>query len=235
MNERILVIDDDETLSKMLAQRLIAQGFEVLATQNGREGLKVAYSYHPDLVILDIMMPEMDGYETCQRLRELTDVPILMLTAKTTEEDLIRGFQQGADDYVKKPFSFRELDARISAILKRASVQDEEPSVFDDGKLKIDLERQHVYVNGGMVHLTPTEFRLLSFLVRNKDSVKRHDIILKDVWGEAYADATACLSLYIRYLREKLEDDPSNPNYILTKWGRGYWFSSSGQDNLEND
>ena len=224
MNDSILIIDDDETLTKMLAKWLHAKGYDVQIAVSGRDGLEKARKSQPDLIVLDVMMPEMDGFETCNRLREFSRVPILMLTAKTTEEDLIRGFQNGADDYVKKPFSFMELELRISAILKRANLKDEQPVLFNDGRLKIDLERQHVYRESELVHLTPTEYKLLSCLVRNQGGVISHEGLLRDVWGEAYTDATACLSLYIRYLREKLEENPSEPKYIRTKWGIGYWF-----------
>ena len=224
MNDSVLIIDDDETLTKMLAKWLHAKGYDIQIAASGREGLEKARNSSPDLVVLDVMMPEMDGFETCNRLREFSNVPVLMLTAKTTEEDLIRGFQNGADDYVKKPFSFMELELRISAILKRANMKDEQPVLFDDGTLKIDLDRQHVYRKSELIHLTPTEYKLLSCLVRNQGGVISHEGLLRDVWGEAYTDATACLSLYIRYLREKLEENPSEPRYIRTKWGIGYWF-----------
>jgi DNA-binding response OmpR family regulator len=224
MNDSILIIDDDETLTKMLAKWLHAKGYDIQIAASGREGLEKARNSSPDLVVLDVMMPEMDGFETCNRLREFSNVPVLMLTAKTTEEDLIRGFQNGADDYVKKPFSFMELELRVNAILKRANMKDEQPVLYDDGTLKIDLDRQHVYRKSELVHLTPTEYKLLSCLVRNQGGVISHEGLLRDVWGEAYTDATACLSLYIRYLREKLEENPSEPKYIRTKWGIGYWF-----------
>jgi len=226
MKEKILVIDDETTLSEMLALRLEPRGFEVISASHGREGLKMAYETHPDLIILDIMMPEMDGWETCQRLRELSDVPILILTAKVSEDDVIRGFRLGADDYVKKPFSLKELEERIRAILKRAKSNGQETTmVYDDGYLRIDLERQQVFKNGQMIHLTSTELRLLSCLLRHQGTMVPHDELLTEVWGPAYLDANASLSLYIRYLREKLEVDPSQPQYIRTKWGAGYWFA----------
>lgn len=224
MNDCILIIDDDETLTKMLAKWLRAKGYDIQVALSGIDGLEKARQFQPSLIILDVMMPEMDGFQTCKHLREFSDVPILMLTAKTTEEDLIRGFQNGADDYVKKPFSFMELELRISAILKRTNAKESDLAVFDDGSLKIDLERQHVYRDNELVHLTPTEYKLLSCLVRNQGGVISHEGLLRDVWGDAYTDATACLSLYIRYLREKLENNPSEPKYIRTKWGIGYWF-----------
>lgn len=226
MKEKILVIDDETTLAEMLTIKLEPKGYQILSAPNGAEGLKLAYESHPDLVLLDIMMPEMDGWETCRRLRELSDVPVIMLTAKVNEEDLIRGFRLGADDYVKKPFSIKELEERIRAVLRRSISNDKElNAIYDDGNLKIDLERQQVFKQGQLVHLTSTEYRLLSCLFKHKGITVPHEELLTEVWGPAYLDATACLSLYIRYLREKLEENPSEPQYIRTKWGSGYWFS----------
>jgi two-component system, OmpR family, KDP operon response regulator KdpE len=226
MKEKILVIDDETTLAEMLMVKLEPKGYQILSARNGNEGLKLAYESHPDLVLLDIMMPEMDGWETCRRLRELSDVPVIMLTAKVNEEDLIRGFRLGADDYVKKPFSIKELEERIRAVLRRSSGNEKETNIiYDDGSLKIDLERQQVFKKGQLIHLTSTEYRLLSCLFRHKGITVPHEELLTEVWGPAYLDATACLSLYIRYLREKLEDNPSEPQYIRTKWGAGYWFA----------
>ena len=226
MREKILIIDDDRALTELLAQKLEPRGFEVLSAVRGLDGLKMAYENHPDIVILDVMMPDMDGWETCRRLRELSDVPILMLTGKVSEEDVVRGFQLGADDYVRKPFNLKELEGRIRAILKRANgIEAENNLVFDDGKIRVDLERQQVFREGKMVHLTSTEFQLLSCLVKRQGTLVPHDEILTEVWGPGYLDATASLSLYIRYLREKLEDNPGEPRYIRTKWGSGYWFA----------
>ena len=226
MNEKILVVDDDPTLSEILALKLSSSGYEVYTASSGKEGLKKAYEKQPDLVVLDVMMPEMDGSETCQRLRDLSNVPIVMLTAKVNEEDVVRGFQIGADDYVKKPFNLKELEGRIRAILKRANGGEHESNmVYDDGMLRIDLERQQVFRNGKMIHLTSTEFQLLKCLVKHQGATVPHDELLTQVWGPAYLDATASLSLYIRYLREKLENNPGEPQYIRTKWGFGYWFA----------
>lgn len=222
---RILVIDDDPTLNSLIRQSFHAKGYEVITALNGVEGLKLAYRSHPDIIVLDIMMPDLDGYETCQRLREISEVPVLMLTAMPAEEDLVRGFEAGADDYVKKPFSLKELEMRISALIKRSSNGDSNDIAYDDGSLRVDLQRQHVYRDNQRVHVTPTEFRLLSCLIRHRGHVVTHEELLREVWGDGYLDAVPSLSIYIRYLREKLEEDPSEPHYILTKWGVGYWFS----------
>lgn len=226
MKEKILVIDDDPALTEMIGARLEGRGYEVLLAGQAKDGLRLAYEKHPDLIILDIMMPDMDGWETCRRLRDLSDVPIVMLTAKVDEDDVVRGFRLGADDYVKKPFSIQELEERIRAILKRSATSERSTDVsYDDGALRIDLARQQVFRQGSPVHLTSTEMRLLESLVRRMGVTVSHEELLNEVWGPAYSDATAYLSLYIRYLREKLEEDPSDPHYIRTTWGSGYWFS----------
>lgn len=222
---RILVIDDDPTLNSLIRQSFHAKGYEVITALNGMEGLKLAYRSHPDIILLDIMMPDLDGYETCRRLREISEVPVLMLTAMSSEEDMLRGFEAGADDYVKKPFSLRELEVRISAVMKRSSNGDNGEVAYDDGTLRIDLQRQHVYRDNQRVHVTPTEFRLLSCLIRHRGRVVSHEDLLREVWGDGYLDAIPSLSIYIRYLREKIEENPSEPHYIMTKWGVGYWFS----------
>jgi two-component system KDP operon response regulator KdpE len=229
MQEHVLVIDDDVTLGKLLAADLQPKGFKVSAATNGRDGLKIAYEQHPDLVIVDIMMPEMDGWQVVQRLREMCDVPIVMLSAKSEEEDIVKGFGLGADDYIRKPFLLRELEGRVRAVLRRVKAYEHETSsVYDDGLLRIDLERQQAWRRGQAMHFTPTEFRLLSSLVRRQGAVVPHKELLLEVWGPGYADATTCLSLYIRYIREKLEDNPAEPKYIQTKWGVGYWFAPNG-------
>ncbi|HWQ04401.1 MAG TPA: response regulator transcription factor [Longilinea sp.] len=222
---RILVIDDDPTLNSLIRQSFHAKGYEVITALNGMEGLKLAYRSHPDIILLDIMMPDLDGYETCRRLREISEVPVLMLTAMASEDDLLRGFDAGADDYVRKPFSLKELDARITAVLKRSANGEGGEIAYDDGTLRVDLQRQHVYRDNQRIHVTPTEFRLLSCLIRHRGHVVSHEDLLREVWGDGYLDAVPSLSIYIRYLREKIEENPSEPHYIMTKWGVGYWFS----------
>ncbi len=229
MKPKIIIIDDDDTLSELVRVNLQPRGYEVISSSSGLEALPMINQHHPDLIILDVMMPGMDGFEVCQNLRRITDVPILFLTAKGREQDLVHGFEVGGDDYVRKPFSIRELEARVSALLKRSARSKNNGNAgqsFNDGVIRIDLDTHHVYRNSKMVHLTPTEYRLLSCLVRNIGAVVTHEDLLREAWGENYIDATASLSLYIRYLREKIEDDPGNPVYIMTKWGVGYWFAS---------
>lgn len=225
MDNAILVIEDDLDLASILKKRLEMRGFQVITSYNGKEGLTAALEYQPCLVILDIMMPELNGLETCKSLRQFTDIPIILLTAMASEEYVIRGFQAGADDYVRKPFSFGELEERIDALLKRATPRLNQPITYYDSNLKIDVANQEVFLKGESVHLTPTEFKLLSALVQNQGRVISHKELLSKVWGPNYQDATGALSLYIRYLREKLEEDPKNPHYIRSKWGSGYSFN----------
>ena len=224
MGKKILVIDDDVVLLKILTERLTPQGFEVVTASNGREGLRLAYNNNPDLVIVDIMMPDLDGFAICERLREMSDIPVLVLSAVVSEEKVVRCFQKGADDFIQKPFRMKDLEARILTHLKRSSSNGWEKSIYDDGMLSIDLVRKHVYRKGMIVHLTPTEYRLLASLVQHRGNVVSHNELLTEVWGPPYKSATVLLSVYINYLRKKLENDPKKPDYIHTKWGIGYWF-----------
>ena len=227
MKRRILVIDDDAKLLTLLKMGLEQEGFSVVTAKSGKEGLKKAYTTHPDAVVLDIMMAEMDGWVTCQRLRQICNTPILMLTAKASKEDVVKGLSLGADDYVTKPCNFDELKARIHTALRRSSPRPvEEPvTTYDDGELCIDLQSERVTRNGEAVHLTPTESQLLMYLVSNRGRIIPHKELLIHVWGPQYADETKYLSVYIRYLRKKIEEDPSNPRYIITKHRVGYCFA----------
>ncbi len=227
--KKILIVDDDAALVKVLSLSLEREGFEVVAALSGAEALRKAYESRPDLVILDIMMPHMDGWTTCRRLREIADMPIIMLTAKGDESDIVRGLDLGADDYITKPCSSEELKARIRALLRRvqSTEKTEWQATYDDGWLMIDLSRQQVNVNGEPVDLTPTEFRLLSCLVQRNGQVVPHRELLTEVWGPEYSDQVSYLSVYVRYLRQKIEQNPSQPAYILTKWGMGYRFAAA--------
>jgi two-component system KDP operon response regulator KdpE len=229
MNHKILVIDDDKDLAQMLKAQLELMDYNVVTAANGRDGLKKSYQVRPDLVVLDIMMPDMDGWETCNRLRELSNVPIIMLTARNMKGDVVKGLESGADDYLTKPFSSAELNARIQAVLRRSkeanSPNKTRPTFYSNGYLSIDAERRVVTVHGKRIDLTPTEFKLLTCMVRNEGRVLPHRYLLTEVWGPEYADEVDYVKLYVRYLRLKLEEDPSNPSYILTEWGVGYRFS----------
>jgi two-component system KDP operon response regulator KdpE len=229
MRQSILIIEDDVALSKMVATYLRKRGFQVASCTSARDGFRAIYEERPDLVLLDIMMPGMDGWEMCQRLRELSEVPIIMLTAKAEERDELKGFELGANDYVTKPFSLKVLTARICAALRRAERMTESSGrMYDDGTLRVDLERRQVFREGKLINLTPTEYRLLACLVENRGRVVPHEELLERVWGACYAGAKDCLSLYIHYLRQKLEANPSEPIYILNRWGVGYWFAPTG-------
>jgi DNA-binding response OmpR family regulator len=191
--------------------------------------LRLAFDFRPDLILLDVMMPGMDGWTMLNRLREFTDVPVVMLTAVGGEESLVHGLDSGADDYLTKPFSMHELKARIRAVLRRSSLdaRTEDRSLrFDNGQLVIDPPSQQVTVRGELVDLTPTEYRLLLCLAYNAGRVLNPDQILDHVWGPGYEDSVASVKLYVWYLRRKIEDDPGNPRYILTKRGAGYYMAS---------
>lgn len=224
---KVLVVDDDPVLNQMIAANMKISGYEVVTATSGSVGLRIAREVKPDVIILDVMMPGMDGFETCRQLRDFSTAPVLFLTARGEEVDLVEGFEAGADDYMRKPFSQRELELRIRALLQRSqrSLESLELLTYSDQWLTIDLNKEVIKVKGKMIHLTPTEFRVLRCLMRNRGVVLTHADLLREAWGENYTDAIASLSLYVRYLREKIEQDPSHPVYIHTKWGVGYWFN----------
>ena len=228
MNETILVIDDDTGLLRLLQLGLEREGFSVITASGGKEGLRQAYQSRPDLVVLDVMMPDIDGWTTCQRLREMSDTPIIMLTARGGEKDVLRGLVLGADDYVAKPCNFDELKARIHALLRRAKTPANPAwrTAYDDGKLAVELSNGTVSLNGSTVHLTPTESRLLMCLMSQAGQVISHKELLTRVWGPEYSDEVGYLSVYVHYLREKIEADPANPQYVRTRWGMGYYFAA---------
>lgn len=227
MKERVLVIDDDECLAKVVALSLEKEGFEVLLAGNGTDGLKTAYETHPDLIVLDIMMPRLDGWEVCRRLKEMAATPILMLTARVTEADVLKGFEAGADDYLRKPFSLAELVARAKALIKRVeanTITAPRPSLLRNRELELDLARHRVVLHGKPLELTPTEFRLLCYFMQNPGRLLSHTELLTHVWGAEYSEEAQYLRLYIRYLRQKLQDDSSEPTYIFNVRGEGYRF-----------
>jgi DNA-binding response OmpR family regulator len=229
VQQTILVIDDDADLAAMLKAQLERNNHRVVVASSGRDGLQKAYQARPDLILLDIMMPGMDGWEVCSRLRELSSVPIIMLTARNMKGDVVKGLESGADDYLTKPFSAVELEARIQAVLRRSGdsngVGKSRSSFYSNGYLTIDFDRRIVKVHGESIDLTPTEFKLLSCLVRNEGRVLPHRYLLTEVWGPEYADEVDYVKLYVRYLRLKIEENPSDPVYIQTEWGIGYRFS----------
>lgn len=223
MAYKLLVVDDDPTLLRFLHDFLTEETFTVISTNSGPEGLRVAYREHPDLVILDVMMPIMDGWEVCARLREMSDVPIILLTAKSSEADKLRGFRLGVDDYVTKPFSFAELAARIHAVLARtqkpASI---ERNVIAFGSMLLDLDRRELRRGTELIPLTPTEYRLLEFIGRNQGRAVSEAELMQEVWGNYRQEDTVAVRRYIWLLRQKIEVDPANPRLILTVRGFGY-------------
>ena len=222
----MLVVDDEPRIVNFMRMNLELEGCRVIAATNGREALDRVRDDLPDVVLLDIMMPGMDGFEVLRRMRAFSQVPVIVLTAKDDEEDRIKGLELGADDYIGKPFSHRELVSRIRAVLRRHLIQPpiQQTQLRIDDRLTIDFGRREVLVDGEPVSLRPTEYRLLYHLVQNAGWVMPHDVLLSKVWGPEYSDESHYLRLYITYLRQKIERDPARPQYILTERGVGYRF-----------
>ena len=221
----VLVVDDESRMVEFIAMNLELEGFRVVRAANSSEALEKASKEHPDLVLLDIMMPEMDGFETLEELRETTSVPVIFLTAKSEEVDRIKGLDLGADDYIAKPFSPRELVSRIRAVLRRtepAAMTNSE--IVVDNELRVNFDQRKVIVRGQEVRLRPTKYRLLYQLVTNAGKLLTHEVLLSRVWGAEYRDEDQYVRLYITYLRQKIEKDPKNPRYILSERGLGYRF-----------
>jgi DNA-binding response OmpR family regulator len=230
----ILAVDDEPKMTRFIRLNLELEGYRVSEATNGLDALDKVRQELPDLVLLDVMMPEMNGFETLKHIRKVSNVPVIMLTAKGEEEDKVHGLELGADDYVTKPFSPRELSSRIKALLRRAEMPSQmEKTVVDiDGRLSIDFQRHEVWVDGERIKLRPTEYRLLYHLVNNAGWVMSHETLLSKVWGPEYRDEIQYLRLYINYLRQKIEPDPSNPKYILTERGIGYRFWDYKRDSI---
>ena len=222
----VLVVDDEPRMIRFIRMNLELEGYHVVEAGNGIEALDQVRKHMPDLVIMDIMMPKMDGFETLHLLREISTVPVILLTVKGEEEDRIRGLELGADDYVTKPFSPRELISRVNAVLRRADWPSPAPRTIlaIDDRLSVDFNRHQVIVNDNRIDLRPTEYRLLTHLIQNAGWVVPHETLLAKVWGYEYRDETHYLRLYINYLRKKIEEDPAKPKYILTERGVGYRF-----------
>jgi len=224
--QRVLTVDDDRSLAGVIGLSLRYQGLDAIVASDGHEALRKACEEHPDLVILDIMMPRMDGLETCRRLKQMTDVPVLIVSALTNERDVVRGFDAGADDYLRKPFSLAELSARVRALLRsRQTAQGPpKPAILRNGSLEIDLGRRRAKLAGRLLGLTATEFRLLAYLVENAGRALSAQEIVHNVWGKEYQSDGGHLKVYICYLRSKLGDAPDDPEYIFTIRGLGYSF-----------
>lgn len=224
MSATILLIDDDPTLLELLAEHIHMGGYQVLTANRGEKGVALAFEKEVDLVVLDVMMPGMDGWEVCQRLREASNMPILMLTAKGEEIDKLRGFHLGVDDYVSKPFSFAEVVARIHALLARTQRNVSRANHFTTGDLTIEFDQHKVTVGGNVVELSPTEYRLLETLARQAYHTLPTEQLVVQVWGESYAGEVEHVKRYIWALRKKIERDPGDPRHILTERGFGYRF-----------
>ena len=223
---KILVIDDEQALVEVIREALIEEGMEVVSANNADEGLRLFFQHQPHLVVLDIMLPGSDGWEVCRRIRQVSSLPILMLTARTDGSDLVRGLNMGADDYVTKPFSLEILRARIEALLRRSFNSRAHPVAqrFQAGDISIDMLRREVTVQQARVSLTPKEFDLLAYLVRHAGRTVPHRELLQQVWGPEYGAETQYLSLYIWYLRTRIEENPRRPRRIVTWRGLGYRF-----------
>jgi two-component system KDP operon response regulator KdpE len=238
--QRILIVDDEERMVRFIRLNLEHDGYQVAEAYTGTQAIERLRDSLPDLVLLDVMLPDIDGFEVLQIIREISDVPVIMLTAKGEEDDRVRGLEFGADDYVTKPFSPRELVSRVKAVLRRTeSLRGGTGPIEIDDRLQIDFDRREVWVEGELVKLRPTEYRLLYHLVKNAGWVMTHDQLLAKVWGYEYRDEPHYVRLYVNYLRQKLEEDPSNPKYILTERGVGYRFvdfrRQQGEDPDEGD
>jgi DNA-binding response OmpR family regulator len=225
-HELILVVDDEPRMTRFIRMNLELEGYRVVEAHNGLDALEKARTDLPDLVILDVMMPELDGFDTLEMLREVSNVPVIMLTVRSDEEDKVRGLELGADDYVTKPFGARELASRVRAVLRRTQgpVTPEEAILQIDDRLNIDYNSREVIVEGKRIKLRPTEFRMLYHLIENAGWVVPHETLLAKVWGYEYREEIQYLRLYVTYLRQKIEPDPSHPRYILTERGVGYRF-----------
>jgi len=229
MTKKILVVDDEPAQLRLSEQVLKSNGYQVILANSGQESLRMVVDQKPDLVILDVMMPGIDGWQTCSCVREFTDIPIIMLTGKRTgEDDIVRGLECGADEYLAKPLGNRELLARVRSALRRAEqpsyLEKKGKTVYSDDYLIVDVEERKVEVNDERLKLTPREFRLLALLIENADHVLSHQQILENVWGWEYIDDVDYVRIYISHLRQKIEPDTSQPKYILTEPGVGYSF-----------
>ncbi len=236
-NRVVLVVDDEERMARFIRLNLEHDGFHVVEAYRGMDAIRTLRDTLPDVVLLDVMLPDIDGFEVLHLIREISQVPVIMLTAKGEEDDRVHGLELGADDYVTKPFSPRELVSRVRAVLRRT-----EPSgaashdVIDvDGRLRMDFGRREVWVGEEQVKLRPTEYRLLYHLVQNAGWVMTYDQLLSKVWGYEYRDEPHYVRLYVNYLRQKLEKDPANPQYILTERGVGYRFVDFNRNKVGDD
>ena len=227
MEKKILVVDDEKLIVKGIRFSLEQDGMEVDVAYDGEEALKYARDNKYDLILLDVMLPKLTGFEVCQQIREFSNVPIIMLTAKSEDMDKILGLEYGADDYITKPFNILEVKARIKAIMRRMGTKDakeKENNVISLGDMKMDRESRRVFIMNKEVNLTTKEFEVLELLIMNPGKVYSRDSLLQIIWGEDYPGDVRTVDVHIRRLREKIENNPSEPKYVQTKWGLGYFF-----------
>lgn len=225
---RALVVDDEKLIVKGLKFSLEQEGYEVDCAYDGQEAIDKAKETEYDIILLDLMLPIYNGYEVCQHIREFSDMPIVMLTAKGEDMDKILGFENGADDYITKPFNILEVKARIKAIIRRnkrkAAMVPQEPKVIESGKMKLDIEAKRLYIDGVEVNLTVKEFDILKLLAENPGKIYSRDQLLTIIWGSKYPGDARTVDVNVRRLREKIEENPAKPEYVHTKWGMGYYF-----------
>ena len=223
---KILVVDDEDLLVKGIRFNLQNDGYEVICGSNGLEAIAQTKQETPDLIILDVMMPEMDGLTACAKIREFSNIPIILLTAKAEDMDKLMGFDQGADDYLTKPFNILELKARVRALLRRANTvsKEVESQTLTIGSIRLDLDARNAYRSGVLADLTAKEFDVIEFLMRNPNRVYSREALLDTIWAYEYRSDIRTVDVHIRRLREKLEENPADPQYIMTKWGVGYYF-----------
>ena len=228
MAKKVLVVDDEKLIVKGIRFSLLQDGMEVDCAYDGEEALNMAKANSYDMILLDVMLPKMDGFEVCQAIREFSDVPIVMLTAKGDDMDKILGLEYGADDYITKPFNILEVKARIKAIMRRTSPErapQVQSSVIEKGDIKLDCDNRRLFINDNEINLTAREFELLEILIKNENKVYSRESLLKIVWGEDYPGDVRTVDVHVRRLREKIEANPSEPKYVHTKWGVGYYYN----------
>ena len=227
MAKKVLVVDDEKLIVKGIRFSLEQEGMEVDCAYDGEEAYNMAKEKEYDMILLDVMLPKMDGFEVCQAIREFSDMPIIMLTAKGEDMDKILGLEYGADDYITKPFNILEVKARIKAIMRRTSNSGKKAvtsAVIEKGDLKLDCDSRRLFVQGKEINLTGREFELLELLVKNENKVYSREMLLETVWGKDYPGDVRTVDVHVRRLREKIESNPSEPKYVHTKWGVGYYY-----------
>ena len=225
----LLIIDDDKSLCQLLSDYLSGQGYSIRTAENGKLGLRAMYERQPEIILLDVTMPGKDGWETLKVIRELSALPVILLTARDDEADILRGFSLGADDYVTKPFSFAQLAARIHAVLGRSAQDNATDNKLSSGGLEVDIQLKRVWRDGQALRLTPTEFKLLVTLMRHAGDVVSPKELVREVWGAQYASEIGHVRRYVWHLRQKIEPDPENPRYIYNDRGFGYRFGNPGE------